>query len=132
MTRALTDDQLAGSAPLPEPLAPSLLIDRAFRRQLDTLDAGAREALVVLAAEEDDRVEAALVAAGMEPDALAAAEAAGLLVAEGTGRRFRHPLLRGVAYHAAPLAARVRAHDAWRRVGSLDPIRRAWHAGQHR
>ena len=108
--------------------SPSLLVDRAFRHELEALDADAWGAVVVLAAEEHPSAERAIVAAGLDPAGLQSAEAAGIVVDDGTGPRFRHPLLRGVAYHAASGAQRRLAHDAWRSLPDHDPISRAWHA----
>jgi ATP/maltotriose-dependent transcriptional regulator MalT len=124
LAAAAADGRLDG----PGPSSPSLLIDRAFRHELDALDEDVRAALVVLAAEEHPLARRAVAAAGLEPDDLDAAEAAGLVVDDGTGPRFRHPLLRGVAYHAASSALRRRAHRGWTSLDEHDLISRAWHA----
>ncbi|WP_036725978.1 AAA family ATPase [Patulibacter minatonensis] len=108
--------------------SPSLLVDRAFRRELDALHADTWGAVVVLAADEHPLAERAIAAAGLDPASLQAAEAAGVVVDDGEGPRFRHPLLRGVAYHAASSDLRRLAHRAWRGLEDLDPISRAWHA----
>jgi DNA-binding CsgD family transcriptional regulator len=124
LTAALTS---GGEQPHSAPLPPSALVAREFGHQLAGLAEPVREALVVLAAEEDELAPLALARLGLDPDLLETAEAAGVLVPERGGRRFRHPLLRSVAYHGAPLARRREAHRAWAELDGLDPIRRAWH-----
>jgi DNA-binding CsgD family transcriptional regulator len=65
---------------------------------------------------------------GLEQDAVAAAEAARLLV---VGRQilFRHPLIRSAIYHGAPAAERRRIHAALVAASdaTIHPSRHAWH-----
>ena len=65
---------------------------------------------------------------GLETDALAPAEAAGLLEV-GAIVRFRHPLVRSAVYRAAPPDSRQRVHEALAEVSDpdSDADRRAWH-----
>jgi len=90
--------------------------------------------LLLLAAAESSgdlvQVLSAASALGAGPDALAAAERAGLVAVDEARLVFRHPLVRAAAYHSAPLASRQAAHRALADVldGQLDPDgRRAWH-----
>lgn len=90
-----------------ELLPPTDRLMRVFAADLEALPEATRQALLLVAA--DDRAVAGRV------EALAPAEAAGLLRITGGGRdgwraRFRHPLIRSAIYHSAPLAARRQAH----------------------
>ncbi len=130
---ALTPEERRGGAPLSEPIRPAASIERGFRAELAALPEETRRALLVPAAEErlpHAELEAVLTQLGIAPSALDEAERAGVLVAEGNRLRFRHPLLRSVAYHAVPLRERVAVHAAL--AAGLagagdDPTRRAWH-----
>ena len=66
---------------------------------------------------------------GIEPDALDAAEAAGLVRAFDGGVEFRHPLVRSTLYRDATFAQRQAVHRALADVfdGEQDADRRAWH-----
>jgi DNA-binding CsgD family transcriptional regulator len=66
---------------------------------------------------------------GLSVDALAPAEAEGLIVF-GPRTRFRHPLMRSAAYRAANLNERRAVHRALAEATDPrhDPDRRAWHA----
>ena len=113
--RLLSDGQRAGREPLEEPLRPGTGVERAFRRALDALDDDAHRALLLAATAHTGRmevVEAALREAGLEVDALAAAETARLIIVEQGQLEFRHPLLRSTAYHGASAAERRAAHAA--------------------
>ena len=120
---AARDDDIAavGPAPLPERLA------EAFGGRVDSLPAGTREALLVAAAGDDGDL-AVLARAGAPPDALAVAEAAGL-VRLGAGRvEFHHPLVRSAVYARADPGARRAAHRALAAaLPDRDADRRAWH-----
>lgn len=127
----LSADQLAGSAPLDEPLPAVSAVQRAFLRQIEVLHEEARQALLVAAASESGRldvIEAALEALGLDPQALDPAEESGLISVEPDGLEFRHPLLRAAVYHAAPGRARRDAHEALAKAAAGEqPDRRAWH-----
>ena len=130
---ALTPEERRGGAPLSEPIRPAASIERGFRTELGTLPEETRRALLVPAAEErlpHAELDAVLARLEIEPGALDPAELAGALVADGNRLRFRHPLLRSVAYHAAPLRERVAVHAALAAElegAGGDPTRRAWH-----
>ncbi len=107
-----------------ELLPPTDRLMRVFAADLETLPEATRQALLLVAA--DDRAAAGRV------EALAPAEAAGLLRITGGGRdgwraRFRHPLIRSAIYHSVPLAARRRAHRDLATLLGAEPDRRAWH-----
>src|SRR5215470_16506894 len=129
---ALSAAQLAGRAPLPDPLPVGAGVERAFADRAGRLPAAARTMLLLAAA--DDTGAAATVwraARGLRLDAgaLGPAEAA-RLVRVASGRvEFRHPLVRSAVYRAATFAERRAVHLAL--AGALDEVgqadRRAWH-----
>ncbi|MFD0648353.1 helix-turn-helix transcriptional regulator [Streptomyces malaysiensis subsp. malaysiensis] len=107
-----------------ELLPPTDRLMRVFAADLGALPEPTRRALLLVAA--DDRAVAGRI------EALAPAEAAGLLRITGGGRdgsraRFRHPLIRSAIYHSVPLAARRQAHRDLAALLSAEPDRRAWH-----
>jgi DNA-binding CsgD family transcriptional regulator len=138
LPRGLTAAELAGGFGLPGavPLSSSIsgTIEESFRRRIDALPAGTRRLLLLAAA--DPAGDPALVwrAAGrisVGPEAAAPAVEAGL--AEfGVRVRFRHPLVRSVAYRSASAQDRQAAHRTLAEVTDpeLDPDRRAWHRAQ--
>jgi DNA-binding CsgD family transcriptional regulator len=138
LPRGLTAAELAGGFGLPGavPLSSSIsgTIEESFRRRIDALPAETRRLLLLAAA--DPAGDPALVwrAAGrisVGPEAAAPAVEAGL--AEfGVRVRFRHPLVRSVAYRSASAQDRQAAHRTLAEVTDpeLDPDRRAWHRAQ--
>ena len=129
---ALSAAQLAGRAPLPDPLPVGADVERAFAERAGRLPATARTMLVLAAA--DDTGEAATVlraaqARGLDAGALGPAEGARLVRVQGARIEFRHPLVRSAVYRAATFAERRAAHLAL--AGALDDVeqadRRAWH-----
>jgi DNA-binding NarL/FixJ family response regulator len=131
LPRALSAEQRAGREALPPVLPAGLSLDGAFRRQLDDLPAGAAPALLCAAAaggsEDVTQLAGALDRLGAEPGALDAAEAAGVVVLDGPRVRFRHPLLRAAAYHAATPPERRAAHRALAEAAPEGAPSRAWH-----
>ena len=135
LPRGMTPAQLAGGFGLPGGAA-SLTgrIEDSFRRRLDTLPAQTQRLLLLAAA--DPSGDAALVwrAAGRLglPAAEAATAAEAGLAEFGAQVRFRHPLVRSVAYLSASFKDRQQAHAAL--AGATDPVadpdRRAWHWAQ--
>ena len=121
LPRGLTPGQLAGGFGLPGAVPLSGRIGESFGRQLDALPPETRRLLLLAAA--DPSGDPALVwrAAGRLgirlPAAAPAAEAG--LAEFGARVRFRHPLLRSVAYRSASAADRRAATWPWRR----SPIR---------
>jgi DNA-binding CsgD family transcriptional regulator len=134
LPRGLTPGQLAGGFGLPGALSLSGRIEESFRRQLDALPPATRRLLQLAAADPSGDPSLVWRAAGRLGIALeagtAAAEAG--LVEFGARVRFRHPLLRSVAYRSAPLPDRRQVHLALAEVTDpvTDPDRRAWHRAQ--
>jgi DNA-binding CsgD family transcriptional regulator len=129
---ALSDDERSGRAPLRLDLPLNERIERAFMVRVEPLGDDARRLLVLAAADDSGDVGTLLRASeqlGFGPDALDAAERAGLLAAEGARLRFRHPLVRSAVYRAAGFAERRAAHEALAAVldDDADVDRRAWH-----
>jgi DNA-binding CsgD family transcriptional regulator len=127
----LTDEQVTGVAPLPDPLPLAAGIERSFRRRLLSLPPRAAAALVVAAASQRDDlgvIMRAIAARGLEAGALDAAERAGL-VATAEGRlEWRHPLLRAAVYQGASPSERRSAHRALAVVSETGSVgERAWH-----
>jgi DNA-binding CsgD family transcriptional regulator len=88
--------------------------------------------LLVAAAEETGELATVLAAAqglGAAPEALDAAERAGLVEARSARLDFRHPLVRSAVYHGAPLSRRQAAHRALARAfdDQGDADRSIWH-----
>jgi DNA-binding CsgD family transcriptional regulator len=125
----LTNEQLSGAAPLPDPLPVGSRLESHFLRQVRALPPETQTLVLVAAAAGSDGgplVTAAASRLGVAPSAAEPAEAAGILV---PGAGFRHPLIRSAVYGAAPAAERRRVHGAL--AASTDPsrdrVRRAWH-----
>ncbi len=117
---------LSGSASSPG------AIETAYVRRIQALPDSTRRLLLVAAAEPVGDAALFLRAAaalGIPVDALAPAEAAGV-IEFGPRMRFRHPLLRSAAYRAADLTDRRTIHRALADATepAVDPDRRAWHA----
>ena len=129
--RELSPDQLAGAAPLPEPLAVGRRLERHFLRLVGALPAPTQRLLLVAAAEPTgDTAVIWRVGHHLEFDEqhLMPAQAAGLLEL-GPPVAFRHPLIRSAVYQGASSADRSRAHEALAAASDAerDPDRRAWH-----
>ena len=106
-------------------------VEEHFRRRVAELPEAAQRYLTVAAAEPTGDpviVWRAANALGIGPHDAAPAIEAGL-VEIGVRVAFRHPLVRSVAYNAAPLEARRSAHRELARAtdGESDPDRRTWH-----
>jgi DNA-binding CsgD family transcriptional regulator len=131
LPRGLTPAQLAGGFALPDvqPLADR--IEQSFLRRVRSLPPDSRRLLLTAAAEPVGDVTLLWRAAerlGVGPDAVAPAEAAGLI--DFGGRvRFRHPLVRSAIYRAAAPYDRREVHGALAEATDpgVDPDRRAWH-----
>jgi hypothetical protein len=134
LTRGLSSAQLAGGFGLPG--APSLegRIEERFMQRVGALPDGARQLLLVAAAEPTGDPALLWRAAerlGVTGQGLAPAESAGLLAA-GPRVRFRHPLVRSAVYRAASPEERRRVHRALAEATDpeVDPDRRAWHLAE--
>ena len=134
LPRGLTAAELAGGFGLPGggPLSGS--IEESFRRQLDALPIQTRRLLQLAAADptgDPALVWRAAARLGIPVQAAGPAVEAGL-TAFGVRVRFRHPLVRSVAYRSAPAQERQAAHTALAEATdrTVDPDRRAWHRAE--
>ena len=127
----LTAAQLRGDEPMPDPLPAGEAVQRAFRREADTLPAATRDALLVIAAEDRgsmDLVTAVLTRRGTDATVLEPAERIGLIHVEDGHGVFRHPLLRSAIYHGASPSSRRAVHrDLADACEPGETERRAWH-----
>jgi DNA-binding CsgD family transcriptional regulator len=117
-----------GAAPL------SGRIEESFRRRVEALPAQTRRLLLVAAAEplgDPALVWRAAERLGIGTEAATPAVGPGL-VEFGAWVRFRHPLVRAVAYRSASLQEKQAVHRALAEVTDpqADPDRRAWHRAQ--
>ncbi|MGH2802517.1 MAG: AAA family ATPase, partial [Thermoleophilaceae bacterium] len=115
LSALLTAAQRAGTEAIEDPPPVSSNVERAFARGMEALPAATRRAVLVAAACESGAtadILAALRALGLGAEALAPAESAGVIAIADAELRFRHPLLRSVAYRAAPAPERRAAHRA--------------------
>ncbi len=115
LPRGLSNAQLEGRAALPETAALSARLQAAFARQLGSLPAATRGALLIAALADGDELSVALRAAaanGLPDDCLDAGERAGMVrIADGR-LEFRHPLVRAVLRRAATVDQARQAHAA--------------------
>jgi DNA-binding CsgD family transcriptional regulator len=131
LPRGLTVAELAGGFGLPGALPLTTRIEQSFVRQLDGLAPETRRLLLLAAAEPVGDAGLLWRAAdelGLSADAAEPARAAGL-IETGVSVRFRHPLVRSVAYRTATAGDRREAHRALAAATdpAADPDRRAWH-----
>lgn len=124
--------ELAGGFWLSGAVSSPGAIETEYVRRIQALPDTTRRLLLVAAADPVGDAALFLRAAaglGIPVDALAPAEAAGVLEF-GPRMRFRHPLLRSAAYRAADLIDRRAIHRALADATDpdVDPDRRAWHA----
>jgi DNA-binding CsgD family transcriptional regulator len=131
LPRGMTSAELAGGFGLPGAVSVTGLIEDSFRRRLDALPEQTRRLLVLAAADpsgDPSLVWRAARLLGLPVQATVPAVEAGL--AEfGAWVRFRHPLVRSVAYGSAPFAERQEVHRVLAETTdpAADPDRRAWH-----
>ena len=122
-------DGSLGLAPIPV----TERLERAFSERLEPLPEITRRLLLVGALDEggglDEQLHAAAVIAGrpVTTDALAPAEAAGLVALDDVGLRFRHPLVRAAVVSAEPTSVRQAAHRALAAAHADDVDRSVWH-----
>jgi DNA-binding CsgD family transcriptional regulator len=134
LPRGLTPAELAGGFGLPGAAPLTGRIEASFARQLAALPGQARRLLALAAADPSgDRALVRRAAGRLDIPVRAGAPAveAGL-VEFGARVRFRHPLVRSVAYQSVALAERQELHAALAEVTdpAVDPDRRAWHRAQ--
>jgi DNA-binding CsgD family transcriptional regulator len=135
LPRGMTHAELAGGFGLPAARSLTGRIEDSFRRQLEALPEPAKQLLLLAAADPSGDLALMWRAADrlglpVTVTAISAAEAG--LAEFGTRVRFRHPLVRSVAYRSAPLAERQRVHRVLAEATDpeADPDRRAWHRAQ--
>jgi DNA-binding CsgD family transcriptional regulator len=107
-------------------------VEEGFVRRLKSLPSDTQRLLLLAAVEPVGDAALFLRAAaqlGIAVDALAPAEAAGL-IEFGPRMRFHHPLVRSAAYYASDLGDRRAIHRVLAEASDprSDPDRRAWHA----
>jgi ATP/maltotriose-dependent transcriptional regulator MalT len=130
---ALTREQLAGDEPLPEALPMTRQLERVFLQRVQGLPDGTQRLLVVAAADDSEDLAVVTRAAatlGSGPEALDAAEEAGLVSVHGRRIVFHHPLVRSAVYAAATSGDRRAAHGALAAALAGDDEqadRRVWH-----
>jgi DNA-binding CsgD family transcriptional regulator len=134
LPRGLTPLELAGGFGLPGAGTFAGGAEESFRRRLDALPEPTRHLLLVAAAEtagDPTLVWRAAALLGIGPDAATPATDADL-VEFGTPIRFRHPLVRSVAYRSASASDRRGVHRALAEVTDphVDADRRAWHLAE--
>lgn len=131
LPHGLTHAELAGGFGLATDAPVSGQIEESFLRRLNRLPAPSRQLLLIAAAETvADPVTVWRAADLLGVGALAAGPASRSGLVEFGGRvRFRHPLVRSVAYRSASSEDRIRAHRALAAATdpTADPDRRAWH-----
>ncbi|KAF5991030.1 LuxR family transcriptional regulator [Streptomyces sp. WAC00263] len=125
LSRVIATDPDAGRRWTAEPLPLTGQLTALMAAQYATLPPAARFALLLAAAADSPDPTTAIP--GLSADALAPAEAAGLIRLDTPGPRFAHPLTRSAVYHAAPFAERAAAHRQVADALRDQPDRRAWH-----
>jgi DNA-binding CsgD family transcriptional regulator len=133
LPKVLPSEHLDDGALLPSRLPLTARLEGAFAMQQSELPDATRSLLLVAAADDGgvlgEVLNAATILEGaaVTGDVVTPAVAAGLVEIEGTGLRFRHPLVRSAIYQAASLAERQAAHSALSEVVIDQPDRRVWH-----
>ena len=129
---ALSEEQLAGRAPLLDPIPLTSRLQDVFRSRVECLPASTQTALQLVAADEAGELPVILAAIGaldISADVFDPAEDAGLIQIAGGHVVFRHPLVRTAVYESATFGQRRRAHSALARAYSADQHAdvRVWH-----
>ncbi|MGW1500466.1 AAA family ATPase [Streptomyces mirabilis] len=125
LARVIATDPDAARRWAAEPLPLTGQLTALMAAQYVTLSPAARSALLLAAAADSPDLTTAIP--GLSADALAPAEAAGLIRLDPPGPRFAHPLTRSAVYHAAPFAERAAAHRQVADALRDQPDRHAWH-----
>jgi DNA-binding NarL/FixJ family response regulator len=115
LARSLTADERDGSVPLPDAPRPTVLVVDRLQRELRGQPADVQRALVVVAADRSGTVApivAALASLGEPDGVLDRCEETGIVEIDGDSIRFRHALLRPLAYRLVAAASRRAAHRA--------------------
>ena len=129
---ALSEEQLAGSVPLPSQLMLTSGVERVFLDRCGRLSESAQTLVLVAVADDSGQlatVQRAAATLGVEHDAVAEAERSGLLVVDGDTVTVRHPLVRSAVYQAATANERRKVHEALAvaLVSLEDADRATWH-----
>jgi predicted ATPase len=129
---ALSALQLAGSEPLPEDLPLTPDVERLFLDRVRRLPESTQRLLLIAATDETEKIGTVIAAGermGIDPDALGAAELAGLVSVRGDRLEMRHPLVRSAVYQGATSSERRAAHHALADAlsGDTEADQRAWH-----
>jgi AAA ATPase-like protein len=132
----LTPAQLAGAAPLPDPLPVGAHLELVYEALLAGLSAPAWRAVLLCAAGPEGAnpgLVGALAQGGLDTGAaIDEAEERGILVRDGGRVSFRHPLLRSAAWRLATPAQRRAAHLALAGAlgGEAARAARTWHLAE--
>jgi DNA-binding CsgD family transcriptional regulator len=130
---ALSKEQLAGAAPLPDALPLTSQVQSVFLERVRRLPEDAQRFLLVAAADDTENagfVTGAARRLGIDQRGLDAAEQAGLVSVHGSHLGFRHPLVRSAVYESATSSERRAAHRALAETLPDDDEhadRRVWH-----
>jgi len=133
LATSLTAQQLTDAGPpeVPDvPLQPGAGVRQRYADRLASLDPAVKLTLLVAAAAGACQAAAVMAAAAQlgGSESTAQAEDARLVRLTANHLEFCHPLVRSVAYHAAPPSQRRAAHHALARaLAGGDPERAAWH-----
>jgi DNA-binding CsgD family transcriptional regulator len=130
----LEPPQLAGNAPLPEPLPLRQMLQDQYAARMRELSSAAQTLLLLASAErfgDPALLHRAAKSTGVSwHEGVASIEAAGLATFTPAAS-FRHPLIRSAVYHSATPSERRRVHQALADalVGDDEVDRRVWHLG---
>ncbi len=131
----LSEEQLQGWRPLPEPVPIGQGLAGAFAQRLAPMNEDVRYALAAAAAGRlpVSILEATLEDLGLSLEVLRPAQKAGIVLLRGERLDFAHPLVRAGAFWSVAKELRYRAHAAISRAfGARGQIERsAYHASQH-
>jgi hypothetical protein len=133
LPRALSPAQLAGTAPLEEPIHVGTSLERDFERRAAALGEESRRAMLVAAASNTEAIAPtakALALLDLDLASLEAAETSGLVTLDAHRLVFRHPLVRSAVYYSAAPPERRAAHAALADAligDEREAEQRAWH-----
>jgi DNA-binding CsgD family transcriptional regulator len=125
LARIIAVDPAAGRHWAAEPLPPTERLAAVIAGLYGALPRATQQALLLAAVADSPDLPSAVP--GLDAEALAPAEKAGLIRVDSSGPQFTHPLVRSAVYHAVPFAERAAAH---RKIASTlrgEPDRYAWH-----
>jgi DNA-binding CsgD family transcriptional regulator len=125
LSKMIAADPGAGRRWAAEPLPLTSQLTAIMAAQYAALPGPTRAALLLAAVADSPDLTAAVP--GLTADALAPAEAAGLIRLDPPVPQFTHPLVRSAVYHAAPFAERAAAHLLVADALRDSPDRYAWH-----